>query len=48
MARIAEATDALPQMQARMDSIERAMPVLVAVQQHLARMPTRSRRSAPA
>jgi len=37
--RVADATAGLEQIDARMANIERAMPVLVEVQQHLARLP---------
>lgn len=36
---VADATNVLPGMDARMASIESSMPVLVEVQQHLARLP---------
>ena len=37
--RVAQMTSVLPQMDERMSTIEEAMPVLVDVQQHLARLP---------
>jgi septal ring factor EnvC (AmiA/AmiB activator) len=39
MARVAEATGCIAQIDARMANIEAAMPVLVEVQQHLATLP---------
>jgi hypothetical protein len=39
LARVREATDVLPAMDARMAHIEESMPVLVEVQQHLSLLP---------